>query len=353
MHTKFLLATLEQARLGQGMCAPNPCVGAVAVQNGTIIAQAFHKGAGTAHAEQLVIEKIPDEAQEVSLYISLEPCNHWGRTPPCVDGIIDHGGINKVIFAYHDPNPIVANNNSSQKLQEKGIEVIYHPVDEINKFYQSYHYWTEHQKPWVTVKIAHSLNAKIGNRNAPRVHLSNEMCFKFTHQQRASTDIILSTANTINADNPQLNVRIEGKSLSRPVALIDTHLNINPDSKIFETAQHCYIYHHTKQACTYPNSSAYYINSSEQGLDLSAVISNLGKLGYHDVWVEAGASLFTNLHALNLVNTTFLYIVPTILEEDAISIYSQNLFKQPHTISWLPKGDNMIARIDWLSPNKS
>ena len=151
MHKKFLLAALEQARLGQGFCAPNPCVGAVAVQNGIIIAQACHRGAGTPHAEQLLLAQIPPKTPGVSLYISLEPCNHWGRTPPCVDAIINHG-IEQVIFAYLDPNPVVAKNNSSERLRAHGIKVTHYPVEEITEFYKSYTQWTLTRKPRVRLK---------------------------------------------------------------------------------------------------------------------------------------------------------------------------------------------------------
>ena len=103
MHEQFLLAALEQAKLGQGQCAPNPSVGAVAVQNGKIIAQAFHKGAGTPHAEQLLLAQLPPKMLGVNVYITLEPCNHWGKTPPCVQVLSDYG-VERVYFAYFDPS---------------------------------------------------------------------------------------------------------------------------------------------------------------------------------------------------------------------------------------------------------
>ena len=133
MHEKFLLAALEQAELGQGLCAPNPSVGAVAVQNGNIIAQAWHKGSGTPHAEQLLLAQIAPKTPGVSLYITLEPCTHWGKTPPCVDAIIEHG-IEQVFFAYLDPNPLVAQNNSAKKLEAQGIQATHIPLPVIDAF---------------------------------------------------------------------------------------------------------------------------------------------------------------------------------------------------------------------------
>ncbi|MGL5741995.1 MAG: bifunctional diaminohydroxyphosphoribosylaminopyrimidine deaminase/5-amino-6-(5-phosphoribosylamino)uracil reductase RibD [Legionella sp.] len=348
MHKKFLLAALEQARFGQGHCAPNPCVGAVAVQNGNIIAQACHRGAGSPHAEQLLLTQIPPKTPWVSLYISLEPCNHWGRTPPCVDAIINHG-IEEVIFAYLDPNPVVAKNNSSEKLRAHGIKVTHYPVDEINKFYKSYTYWTLTKRPRVTVKIAQTLNGKIGRAVGERVILSNALCGELTHQMRAASDVILTTARTVQLDNPKMNVRLGQKQQTKPVAIIDRQLSLNQDTLIFSTAAHCHVYHCTEQKGTYPNSTFHSMPMKHGGMDLDEVIRHLGELGYHDVWVEAGGALFSALHHEKLVHQTYLYIVPTSLEHTAVSAYQQSgIFDRAHTVSWHAMGDNMVACVDWL-----
>lgn len=347
MHKQFLLAALEQARIGLGVCAPNPCVGAVAVQNGKIIAQTSHRGAGTPHAEQLLLAQIPPKTPGVSLYISLEPCNHWGRTPPCVEAIINHGGIEHVIFAYADPNPIVAQNNSTAQLRAHGIKVTHYSVDEISKFYESYTHWTLTREPRVTVKMAHTLNGKIG-RADERVMLSNSLCETFTHQMRAATDVILTSARTIRVDNPRLNVRLGTKEQAKPVAIIDRQLTLDKGATIFSTAAHCHIYHCEARDVVYTNSSLHWVPMLDGGMDLSAVIKHLGELGYHDVWVEAGGAIFSALHHAGLVHRTYLYLVPASLEQNAISAYQQNgIFNRPHTVSWQVMNDNIVACIDW------
>lgn len=348
MHKKFLLAALEQARLGQGFCAPNPCVGAVAVQNQTIIAQTFHRGAGTPHAEQLLLAQIPPKTPGVSLYISLEPCNHWGRTPPCVDAIIEYGSVEHVIFAYADPNPIVAHNGSSARLRAQGIKVTHYPVTEITEFYKSYAYWTLTKRPRVTVKIAQTFNGKIGYEDGERVILSNSLCKEFTHQKRAATDVILTSARTVHLDDPMMNVRLGDKEQSKPVAIIDRQLSLDNKARIFSTASHCHIYHCDERRGDYSNSSFYLMPMKNGGMDLGAVIEHLGELGYHDVWVEAGGAIFSALHRERLVHRTYLYLVPTSLEQNAISAYQQSgIFDHPHTVSWHAMGDNMIVCIDW------
>ena len=350
MHKKFLLAALDQAFLGRGFCAPNPSVGAVAVHNGQIIAQACHRGAGTPHAEQLLLAELPKNITDLTLYVTLEPCNHWGKTPPCVDAIIKYG-IKKVVFAYCDPNPIVTTNNTPNLLSMHGIEVLHYPLQEIDEFYQSYNYWTLTKKPWVTAKIAQSLDGKIAGAKNERIKISNELCATFTHQQRLQADVILTTATTVNNDEPLLNARLEGCEYPKTLAIIDSHLTLKQDAEIFNKAKHCHIYYseHEKNNKIYKNSTSHPINIKSNFLDLEAIICHLGAMGYHDVWVEAGGRLFTVLHTAGLVNRTYIYIAPTILGNEATSLYHDiSIFNNPHKLMWRKMDDNMILCIDWI-----
>lgn len=350
MHEQFLLAALEQAKLGRGACAPNPSVGAVAVHEGAIIAQAFHKGAGTPHAEQLVLADLPLDCSGVSLYVTLEPCNHWGRTPPCVDAIIQHG-IKQVFFAYSDPNPLVAKNNSSELLRAQGIAVQHLPLKIIDSFYDSYTHWVVTGTPRVTVKMAQTLDGKIGALEAERLILSNQLCAQFTHEQRAVSDIILTSARTVARDNPKMNVRLNGSELAKPVAIIDRDLSLNKDALIFSTAAHCHLYH--QEGLEPPDDAQegvrYHATPLKAGrIDLAAVIKHLGALGYHDVWVEAGGAVFSVLHQEGLVDRTYLYVVPTVLGDSAVSAYHGNkIFERKHSVSWHVMGDNVVVCMDW------
>lgn len=349
MHKYFMLAALEQAWLGRGVCAPNPSVGAIAVCEGEIIAQAYHHGAGAAHAEQLLLEQIYSVKENTTLYVTLEPCNHWGRTAPCVEAIIACG-IKRVIYGLSDPNPIVAANNTPKILREKGIEVIHFPLEEIAQFYKSYCYWTQTKKPWVTVKLAQTLDGKIAGKKGLRRQLSNVQCAEFTHIQRLHADAILTTAATIEKDDPLLNVRIEGKRRSKPVAIIDSRLSLNSKAKVLQTASHCHIYHHPQHVPqqAYANCSYHCVPANKELLDLRSIINHLGNIGYHDLWVEAGGSLFSALHRENLVQRTYLYIVPEILGEATPAFQGEAaIFTRKPLISWQVKADNAIACLDW------
>ncbi len=348
MHEQYLLAALEQARLGRGQCTPNPSVGAVAVQNGIIIAQDWHRGAGTSHAEHLLLAQFPPKTPGVTLYVTLEPCNHWGKTPPCVEAIIAHG-VEHVVFAYMDPNPIVHQNNSSEKLRAHNINVTHLPVAQINEFYDSYAYWMRTQKPRVTVKLAQSLDGKIAGPQGQRRQLSNELCGKLTHQLRRMSDVILTSSHTIVRDNPLMNVRIDGIERSKPVAIVDSRLSLDPAAQVFTKASCCHIYHCQDEVLQdYPNSVYHHMPETQGRIPLSAVIDHLGALGFHDVWVEAGGTLFTALHQQGLVHRTYLYVTPTLLGEDALSAFGcSTLFDRPHQVSWQPMGDNVVACFDW------
>jgi diaminohydroxyphosphoribosylaminopyrimidine deaminase/5-amino-6-(5-phosphoribosylamino)uracil reductase len=200
----------------------------------------------------------------------------------------------------------------------------------------------------VTVKMAQTLDGKIGQSEGNRLILSNSLCSRFTHEMRAASDVILTTARTIDLDNPKMNVRINNTEQSKPVAIIDRRLSLNTEAVIFSTASHCYVYHNDIKDVKYSNSSFYPMPLKDGFMDLNAIISHLGELGYHDVWVEAGGALFRSLHHQGLVHRTYLYIVPAILGEKAVSAYQQSeLFDRAHTVSWHAMGDNMIACLDW------
>jgi diaminohydroxyphosphoribosylaminopyrimidine deaminase/5-amino-6-(5-phosphoribosylamino)uracil reductase len=349
MHEQFMLAALAQAWLGRGVCAPNPAVGAVAVLNGEIIAQAFHSGAGSPHAEQKLLNVLPDDCSNLSIYVTLEPCNHWGRTPPCVDALIAKR-VKSVVYGYRDPNPLVASNDTSAQLRAAGIDVHYFPMLAVDSFYQSYTYWTRTGMPWVTVKMAQTLDGKIAGPSGKPEMLSNQACFEFTHEQRLHTDVILTTARTIHCDNSAFNVRSQQNVIQdKVVAILDRNCILDPDAKIYHTAQHCLIYHDeahnakARERCTLMT-----MPSDEQGINLESVLRHLGSLGYHDVWVEAGAILFGALHRAGLVKRTYLYIVPRVLGNDAVALYHEvDFFKRPHQIEWQSMNNNMIAVIDW------
>ncbi|MCH9690071.1 MAG: bifunctional diaminohydroxyphosphoribosylaminopyrimidine deaminase/5-amino-6-(5-phosphoribosylamino)uracil reductase RibD [Gammaproteobacteria bacterium] len=327
MHEPFMLAALQQAWLGRGVTAPNPAVGAVAVSDEKIIAQASHPGMGQPHAEQLLLKELPDDCSEITLYVTLEPCNHWGRTPPCTQGIIARG-FKQVVYAYADPNPLVSKNDTTALLAEQGIDVVHYPLDEVDAFYASYAFWLQTGRPWVTLKIAQSFDGKIAGKHGQRVQLSNDLCSKNTHKERFYTDVILTTARTIEQDNPLLNARINGRITHKPIAVLDNKKQLSIEANVHKTAKKIHMY-------------------CDQSL--FDILLDLGRLGYHDVWVEAGSQLFNALHKEKLVQRTVLYLVPTSLGKDALALYHDvDLFTDAKKIQWDVLDDNLKVTVDWI-----
>lgn len=327
MHASFLQAALKQAWLGRGKAAPNPAVGAVAVLNEKIIAQAFHQGVGHLHAEQALFQALPSDCSHITLYVTLEPCNHWGRTPPCVEGIVERK-FKQVVYAYRDPNPLVSANNTPEILQSHGIDVLHYALPEIDAFYESYAFWTRTGRPWVTVKVAQSLDGKIAGKDGEQIQLSNAACAEFTHQERLHTDVILTTAKTIIKDNPQLNARINDEIISKPVAILDRNNTLASSAQIHQTAEKIHHY--------------------DARFDIEAVLEDLGRKGYHDVWVEAGGMLFSTLHAKALVQRTHLYLVPKALGRNATPLYHEAFcLTDAKKTTYEILDDNVKLTFDW------
>lgn len=349
MDKTFLLEALKQAALGRGSCAPNPSVGAVVVRNAEIIARAFHKGVGTPHAEVLAFQQIPEKLDGTTLYVTLEPCNHWGCTPPCVNAIIEQG-VKKVVYGYRDPNPVVQSNDTPSILNAHGIECHYHALEEIDTFYESYKHWRHTGKPFVTAKIAQTLDGKIAYPDYRVKKISNETCNAFTHQQRKCTDVILTSMRTVNNDDPLFNARINDISYAKDLAIIDTNLQLNLNRKIFDSAGNIHIYHAHGVAPQYQHDKVtYHAVSAAGGSNLEEVISHLGKLGYHDVWVEVGSRLFSALHDAHLVDKTYIYVAPEVLGNHAIDAYSSAFLNQHNQadISSMPMGSNSMFCFKW------
>ena len=331
MHDLFMQAALKQAWLGRGITAPNPAVGAVAVLDGKIIAQAVTApNPGVSHAEQLLLKALPDNCANMTLYVTLEPCNHWGKTPPCTAGIITRR-FKQVVYAYADPNPLVSENNTPDLLAKKGIDVVHYPMPEVDAFYASYAFWLKSGRPWVTVKIAQSFDGKIAGKNSTRVCLSNAACAEVTHKARLHTDIILTTARTITQDNPLLNARVGKKIVSKPIAVLDNKKQLAVTANVHQTAKNLHVY-------------------SDANMPLLDILLDLGRMGYHDVWVEAGSKLFNALHQEKLVQRTILYLVPNILGEEALSLYhdqNKTLLSGAKKITWNSLDDNLQVILDW------
>ena len=223
------------ALLGKGKVNPNPMVGAVIVKEGRVIAEGYHRRYGQLHAEREALANLTESAKGAQMYVTLEPCCHYGKQPPCTKAIIEHG-ISKVYVGSHDPNGLVAGQGIGQ-LREAGIEVVTNVLrkecDAINPVF--FHYITT-KMPYVVMKYAQTLDGKIATYAGNSKWITGEEARADVQKLRNWLSGIMVGVQTVIADNPMLNCRMEGGE--NPVRIIcDSHLRIPPDCQIVQTAK--------------------------------------------------------------------------------------------------------------------
>ena len=325
-NQQMLQDALKLAAAYKGCTAPNPAVGAIVVKDGKVVGVGAHKRAGTAHAEVNALAQAGTKAQDATLYVTLEPCCHQGKTPPCTTAIIA-AGINRVVYGYQDPNPLMQGQGIN-KLQQASIACEYHPLREINDFYRSYAYWQQHKTPWLSAKIAVSADNKIAGKGGERVTISGKECNGFTHQQRKQVDAILSTVVTINNDDPQLNVRLNGLVCAKKVYVVDRTLQIKSELQLYQTTESLTIFHQEKLIDTQQQRREQLedrgircisIPVHQNHLDLKVLLQHIGRDGIHHLWVETGSRFFNVLASQTLINEAYIYQAPHCLGEEAYS----------------------------------
>lgn len=353
-HTDYLLQALALAELRRGFCAPNPAVGALIVKDNQIIASGSHQAAGAPHAEAVALQQLGlGAAAGATLYVTLEPCCHYGRTPPCIDLLIQ-SQIKQVFYGYADPNPQVAGKGALQ-LQQAGINCEQIQLPAIDMFYQSYSYWWQHKTPWVTAKLAISLDSKIAAADGSPVAITGPALQRLTHQWRQRSDAILTTAATVMADNPRLDVRLEGNSYKKPIYVLDSQLRTPLNSALFNTAAQLTFFYRADTAPTtlsaLQDKGAHCVaiawDEQQQGLDLSVIMRLLGTVGIHDLWVEAGGICFSALLAAKQMQRALIYIAPKLLGHAAKPAFPGQIdyFATAHQINWQTIGDEAIVEL--------
>jgi diaminohydroxyphosphoribosylaminopyrimidine deaminase / 5-amino-6-(5-phosphoribosylamino)uracil reductase len=234
-HEQYMRTVLSLARRGLGSTSPNPMVGALLVKGGTVVGKGYHRKAGLPHAEVNAIHDAREDARGATLYINLEPCAHFGKTPPCVDEVI-RAGIKKVIVAMLDPNPEV-NGKGVEKLKKAGIDVKVGILEaEARRLNEAFIVYMEKKKPFFTMKAAVSLDGKIATKTCDSKWISNEESRKFVNRLRSVMDGVMVGINTVISDNPLLIPKVL-KPKKYPVRIIlDSKLRIPLACDIVKTS---------------------------------------------------------------------------------------------------------------------
>lgn len=317
---KYMELALELAQKGEGHVNPNPMVGAVVVKGGKIIGQGYHKYFGGPHAEVYALEEAGTSAKGAEIYVTLEPCSHYGQTPPCVDRVIK-AGIKKCIIAAVDPNPLVAG-TGVKKMQEHGIEVITGILEEKaleqNAVFFKY---IQNKEPYVFLKCGITLDGKIATRNNDSKWITNEKAREQVQRLRNKFMGIMVGKNTVMKDNPRLNARIENGNDSYRI-VIDPLLDIPLEYNIIENSKDdkkTIIVTDIKfkdsdrvKKLTETYNIQFIFQSGDE-YELKKILIELGKMKIDSVLIEGGSSLISRAFKENIVDEGEIFIAPKIL----------------------------------------
>ena len=316
---KYMRMALELALKGRGWVSPNPVVGAVIVRDdGTIIGQGYHERYGELHAERNALKNCMEPPAGATMYVTLEPCCHHGRQPPCTDAILE-AGIRRVVVGSGDPNPRVAG-GGIRILREHGIEVVEgvlkEECDAVNEIF--FHY-IQTGRPYVVMKYAMTIDGKIAAYTGLSKWVTGEEARAHVQKLRHELSAIMVGVGTVLADDPMLNCRIPG--LTSPVRIIcDTHLRTPLDSKVVQTASEIPTIIATccedeKAVLQYTEKGCRVLNVAKSGdlhLDLQDLVSKIGAEGIDSILLEGGGTLNWSALESGIVNRVMAYVAPKL-----------------------------------------
>lgn len=319
----YMECALSLARLAMGYTSPNPAVGAVVVKDGLIVGMGYTQPAGSEHAEIMALRQAGDKAQGATMYVTLEPCAHYGRTPPCTQAISD-AGISEVCIALLDPNPMVSGHGVS-RLHERGIKtymgMCQQKAYEINEAYIK-HITTG--LPFVVAKFAMSLDGKIATKTGDSKWITKEEARKYAHALRHTVDAIMVGVNTIVADNPHLTAKgcggRGGIGKMQPLRLVvDSKGRVPLNAHIFESPGEVLLAvaapfdPEKKEKFIQLGAEVQELPAREGSVDIVELLKVLGRREIVTVLVEGGGKLLGSLFDHHLVDKVLAFISPVII----------------------------------------
>lgn len=319
----FMARAFELALLGARTTFPNPLVGCVIVKDGVIVGEGYHKRAGEPHAEVYALQAAGDKTKGATAYVTLEPCNHTGKTPPCAQALID-AGIARVVIGAHDPNPRAA--GGADALREAGIQVEFvgdtRPFDELNRG------WAKRVStglPFITAKIAMSLDAAVTVRRDGPTVITGPSGSEVTRRLRAMSDAVLVSATTADYDNPRLTVRgMQGQvPENQPMRVVLVRSRIpNPELKLFTDgdAETIILAPDHYEADMFDHFNARVVTYPQQN-GLKGAFMTLGEIGFNSVLVEPGQKLFSDMVKANLLDEFVTVTAGGFLGTESLKIF--------------------------------
>lgn len=320
-HITFMQRALALARQAKGRTSPNPLVGAVIVKDGKVIAEGYHQKAGTAHAEIHALNAAGEDAKGATLYTNLEPCCHWGRTPPCTAAVIQ-AGIANVYIAEIDPNPSVAGKGIRQ-LEEADIRVhvgiCTQEAAELNEFHKKY---IQTGLPFVVLKTAMSLDGKIATTSGESQWITSEAARQRGHEIRDEVDAILVGRGTVERDNPSLTTRLqdrEGQDATRIV--LDSHGKTPADARIFNVESSARLIVAVTpeapiekvKALEKAGAEVLTIPATRGKVCFMRLMETLGKREITSVLIEGGGEINASAIAAGIVDKVMCFVAPKLI----------------------------------------
>jgi len=337
----YMERVFELARRAAGVTFPNPLVGAVVVSKGAIVGEGYHRGAGTPHAEALALEAAGGRARGATLYLNLEPCRHFGRTPPCTEAIL-RAGVARVVFSMYDPDERMRG-KGAEFLERNGIDVEEGCMrDEALEMNLPYIHRSITGKPFVVLKLASTLDGRL--TAGENRWLTGEKARARVHCLRAWTESIAIGVGTLAADDPLLDRRLCREQLPPPIRMIlDTRLSFPASHRWLDAGDPVILYCREDAPAERigelrkAGAEVVTLPGAEGGVDLISWIDDVGGRGITSVFVEGGAGISTSIIRQNLFNRLVLFYAPLVAGREGLSWFGD---EEPPR--WLERGELVL-----------
>lgn len=346
--TQFMKLALQEAAKGVGRTAPNPPVGAVIVKKNEVIAKGHHRKAGGPHAEIQALRRAGTRARGATLYLTLEPCVHHGKTPPCLDAVLT-AKLKRVVIGMRDPNPVV-NGRGIRQLRAKGVDVTTGVLKaECTRFYRPYHIFVTKRRPFIILKAAATLDGMVATAEGISQWVSGEAARRHGHTLRDRVDAILVGRGTVMQDNPRLTTRLgKGRRGHDPVRIIlDSRLRILPLSHVIRVRSQAPTWVMTCLGASGIRERALQQEGAEVircvpdatgQVQLKDMLRKLAARGIMTLLVEGGPTVYSSFMRQRLVDRLLLYIAPKLLGGRALSLFPglhiSSLAQARHLDNW-------------------
>jgi len=316
-HERYMRRALELAARGLNTTDPNPRIDCVLMQTKRIVDEGWHERAGGPHAEVNALRAAGPAAEGATAYVTLEPCAHTGRTPPCVEALAG-ARVRRVFYGAGDPNPLI-NGAGVMALRSSGIEVVGELLaDESRALNPGFFKRMRVGLPWVRVKLAMSLDGRTALANGASRWITGEAARADVQRYRARSSVILTGSGTVMSDDPALDVRLEPCARQPLRVILDSALRVPARARVFARPGQALVFTASTDAARRgelerSGITVERVEASEQGLALEAVLRRLAALEANEIWVEAGARLAGSLLGAALVDELIVYVAPSLL----------------------------------------